>query len=99
MVNEPLTVAELAKSLDDCPKDMIQSAIDVLQVFGVVIQVRAKQGYRADVPAGTVLYCLTGFAKGPTAVPLEEVPANTKERMVNEAKTSARLKELSVSAP
>lgn len=98
MVNEPLTLHELSKRMDDCPKDMIQSAIDILQVFSVVIQVKAKQGFRPECQAGTVLYCLTQFAKGPVAVPIGEIAADTAMRLATAVKVQKRIEELRVSS-
>lgn len=94
MTNDPLTLQELSKSMDDCPKDMIQSAVDVLQVFGIVMQVKAKQGFRSDCQAGTILYCLVGFAKGPVAVELEKVVEETISRRDKAARSNQRLAEL-----
>eukprot|EP01039_Chlorochromonas_danica_P006445 gene6445-7108_t len=94
MTNDPLTLQELSKSMDDCPKDMIQSAVDVLQVFGIVMQVKAKQGFRSDCQAGTILYCLVGFAKGPVAVELEKVVEETTSRREMAARSNHRLAEL-----
>ncbi|RYH20256.1 hypothetical protein EON65_24030 [archaeon] len=83
MTSDPLTLQELSRNMNDCPKDMIQSVLDLLQVFDLVMQVKAKGGYRPDIAGGGVLYCLQGFVKGPEAVPLEDLLLDIQEREVS----------------
>eukprot|EP01031_Cornospumella_fuschlensis_P027504 gene27504-33220_t len=80
MTSDPMTMQEISRNMNDCPKDTIQSVLDVLQVFDLVMQVKAKGGYRPDIVGGGVLYCLQGFVKGPEAVLLEDILLDIQER-------------------
>lgn len=96
MVSDPISASDLTKILPDCPKDMIHSVLEISQVLGMVIQSKAKEGLRHDYPAGTIVYSLINYVKGPSAISLDKIEADIAERVEKEKKAALRMAELHV---
>jgi hypothetical protein len=96
MVSDPISLADLIKLFSDCPKDMIHSVLEIGQVLGIVIQSKAKDGLREDYPAGTLVYSLVNYVKGPNAMSLDKLEDDILRRMENEKQSSQRIAELHV---
>lgn len=96
MISDPVSVNELTKKLVDIPRDMIQSVIEITQVFGLIIQRKAKDGYRPDCPAGTVVYSLNHFAKVYDPIPIDKIEEDMEQRIVDTEKCKYRLEALKV---
>jgi hypothetical protein len=89
MISDPISLNDLAKKLIDCPRDMIHAVLEVLQVLGIVIQLKAKEGLR-EYPSGTVVYTLLEFAKAPKSIPLQDIEENLQELIMKEEKIQQR---------
>jgi hypothetical protein len=97
MVSDPISATDLSKLLSDCPRDMIHSVLDISQVIGLAIQSKAKEGLRSDYPSGTIVYSLSNYVKGPSAVSIDRIEEDISARCERERKTSKRIIELNVS--
>lgn len=40
MTEDPLSINDIMKTVVDAPRDIVQSSLDVMQVLGLVIQVK-----------------------------------------------------------
>ena len=97
MVSDPISLADLIKLLNDCPKDMIHSVLEISQVLGIVIQSKAKEGLKEDYPAGTLVFSLINYVKGPNPVALDKLEEDIQNRMEYEMLSTRRMAELNVS--
>lgn len=61
MTSDPVTIPDLATSLSDVPKDLVQSVMEVLQVMGLVAQVKAKEG--STQPGGHAVFSFAELSK------------------------------------
>lgn len=93
MTSDPLSTADLTKLLD-APRDLIQSVLDVMQVMGVVISLKLKDGYSGSSVSGANLYSLANFTKSPTAVQLNALVDEVAIRIENTNRNQQRIKEL-----
>lgn len=96
MVSDPLSLSDLTKKLLDCPRDMIQAVLDILQVLGVVVQHKAKDNLRAEYPSGVAVFSLIQFVKSPTPVELHELHDEIIRKSCQIQRVDLRLSELEV---
>lgn len=96
MVSDPISASDLTKLLPDCPKDMIHSVLEISQVLGMVIQSKAKEGFKPDYPAGTLVYSFINYVKCPNPVPLDRMEQDIADKIEKEKLSSMRMAELYV---
>ena len=93
MTSDPLSTADLTKILD-APRDLIQSVLDVMQVMGVVVSLKLKDGYSGSSVTGANLYSLVNFTKSATPIQLNALADEVAIRLDNDSRNQQRIKEL-----
>lgn len=96
MVSDPISLSDLTKKLVDCPRDMIQAVLDILQVLGVVVQHKAKDNLKAEYPSGVAVFSLIHFVKTPYPVGLHELHDDIIKKSSQIQRVDSRLKQLEV---
>jgi hypothetical protein len=96
MTSDPLSVADLVARLPDAPREIIQSALDVLQVMGIAMAVKTKDSgdtvsVQISNSSSVNLYALTGYARTHSAVKLCAVAEDTALKVEQLTQTRIRM--------
>lgn len=94
MTEAPVSVSELMKLIPETPKELIQSILDILQVLGMVVQLRSKEVTATGPP--TVFYALVGFSQGDQAVDVKRLLEVRDAKIANALATRERIQRLQV---
>ena len=102
MLNDPVTMPDLLKSLSDTPRDLIQSVLDILRVMGFVEQFKLRdaavssQSNAEGINSSTAVFALTGLVKVPTAIEISKIAKDTEQCLLQEKEVDARITQLEV---
>ena len=104
LTGEPCAIAELCLSLPNIPKEKIQMMVDLLVIFGQIIQIRLKDNQRAANSSSTKsnskspnLYAVSNFVKSPLPVfGLNKISEVVDEKLKHIKAINARNAELMV---
>lgn len=96
MISDPVTVLDLTRRLIDCPRDMVQAVLDIMQVLGVIVQHKTKDNFGTEYPTGAAVYSLVNFVKAPCGISFSKLQEDISLKLERMNACKGRLKKLEV---
>jgi hypothetical protein len=93
-----MSLDDICSRLPECPKDMISTTLDVLQILGIVMQREVTQNTSGigTFSVGTTVLCPVNFSKLPWIVSIDKLEEEVSKKAEESQRMKARLEALYV---